>query len=207
MIVTSIKQQKKKDRVNVYLDDKFGFGIDLDNFVILNLRVGQNLNEKEVKEIIKKSEFQKTLDKLLRFAMVRPRSEKEFKDYLCRKKVPEVIWKDLFSKLKSFELSGDKKFAEWWVETRAIFRPKPKRMIEQELRIKGIDKEIVKQVLDETEIDESRLAKDLLIKRASHWKAVEKEKRTQKMIEYLIRKGFDFEIAKSVAKSYNIGHV
>src|SRR3989304_5220176 len=103
-IITSIKQQKNKNRVNVYLDDKFGFGIDLDNFVILGLKVNQELSEKEVEEIVRKAEFQKTLDKLLRFATLRPRSEKEIKDYFKRKKVHESLQPDLFAKLKKLDL-------------------------------------------------------------------------------------------------------
>ena len=58
------------------MDDKFGFGIDLDNFVLLHLKVDQELTDEEVAGIVKKAEFQKTLDKLLRFAMVRPRKRK-----------------------------------------------------------------------------------------------------------------------------------
>ena len=42
-IITAIKSQKKKERVNVYLDDKFGFGIDLENFIKLGLKVEQEL--------------------------------------------------------------------------------------------------------------------------------------------------------------------
>jgi len=66
--VTSIKPQRNGKRVNVYLDGKFGFGIDLENYVTLGLKVEQELSEAEVETIIKKAEFQKTLDKLLKFA-------------------------------------------------------------------------------------------------------------------------------------------
>ena len=62
-VITGIKQQKNKNRVNVYLDDEFGFGIDLDNFVLLHLKVDQELTDAEVEEIVKKAEFQKTWDK------------------------------------------------------------------------------------------------------------------------------------------------
>jgi regulatory protein len=75
--VSDIKPQKNKKRVNIYLDGKFAFGIDLDNLVKLDLKVEQELSDEEVADIIKKAEFQKTLDKLLRFATLRPRSEKE----------------------------------------------------------------------------------------------------------------------------------
>ena len=202
-VITSIKQQKKKDRVNVYLDGKFGFGIDLDNFVVLNLRVDQELSESEIEKIIKKADFQKVLEKLLNFIMFRPRSEKEVRDWLYRKKVAETVHKDLFIKVKQLDLLDDMKFAKWWIETRQLFRPKPKRILEIELRRKGISKEIVREVIDETEVPEGKIALDQLLKRSAYWKRVEKEKLKQKMIEYLVRKGFGFEIAKNAIKDYN----
>lgn len=201
--ITSIKQQKKKDRVNVYLDGKFGFGIDLDNFVILNLRIGQELSETEVEKIIGKADFQKTLEKLLNFMMIRSRSEKEVRDWLYRKKVAETMHKDLFIKVKNLDLLDDTKFAKWWVETRQLFRPKPKRILEMELRKKGISKEIIAEVLSETQVDEGKIASNLLQKRSVYWKRVEKGKLKQKMTEYLVRKGFGFEIAKNAVKDYN----
>lgn len=201
--ITSIKQQKKKDRVNVYLDDKFGFGIDLDNFVLLGLRVGQELDEKQIEEIVKKSEFQKTLEKILRFGMVRPRSEKEFRDWLFRKKISEVMYSDLFSKLKNFELMDDEKFARWWIETRQEFNPKSKRVLEFELTKKGIEKEIIRKVLNQNVIDEAKIAINLLKKKKIHWDNLLSEKKKLKMVEYLVRNGFNFEIAKNVARDYN----
>ena len=202
-VITSIKQQKNKNRVNVYLDEEFGFGIDLDNFVILNLKIGQELSQDEVDKVIKTSEFQKTLDKLFRFAMVRFRSQKEYEDYLKRKKVSEVIWKDLLSKLKDLDFIDDERFAKEWVYSRNNFRPKPKRILEQELSIKGIDRNIIKKVIDETVIDENIIALNLLKSRESYWERIEKVKREQKMIEYLVRKGFSFEVAKNAIKVYN----
>lgn len=203
-IITSIKQQKKKDRVNVYVDDEFKFGIDLDNFVLLGLRVGQNLDSKEIEEIVKKAEFQKVLDKLLKFATLRPRSEKEIRDYLSRKKVSHVIHKDLFSRLKDFGFLNDMEFAEWWVEARNSFRPKSKLVIKGELRGKGIDKDIIDKVLNEIKIDERKIAMDLLIKRENHWENIDKPKRKQKMLQYLVQKGFGFDIAKSAVEGYNM---
>lgn len=202
-IITSFKQQKDKNRVNVFLDGEFSFGIDLDNFVILGLKLNQELSEEEVNEIVKKAEFQKTLDKLLRFAMVRLRSKKEVKDWFRRKKVPEIIHEDLILKLTDFELLDDIKFAKWWVESRQEFSPKSKRVLNNELRIKGIDKNIIDNILSETEIDETKIAKEMLVKRESHWNFIDPKKKRQKMMEYLVRKGFDFSLAQKATKDYN----
>ncbi len=197
-VITSIKQQKKKDRVNVYLDDKFGFGIDLDNFVLLHLKVDQELTEKEVEEIVRKAEFQKTWEKLLRFAMTRPRSSKEVEMWFKKKEVHESIHPDLIKKLKHFDLLDDEKFAKWWVEQRQSFRPKPKRILNQELRIKGISKEIVDEVLGEEVVDEEKMAKEILTKKAYKWQNLEPRVRKQKISTYLAGKGFSWEIIEKV---------
>jgi len=38
-VITSIKAQKNQKRVNIYLDGKFSFGLDLENFMKLQLKV------------------------------------------------------------------------------------------------------------------------------------------------------------------------
>lgn len=193
-IITSIKQQKNKNRVNVYLDDKYGFGIDLDNFVLLHLKVEQELTDAEVTEIVKKAEYQKTLDKLLRFAMVRPRSEKEVTDYFRRKKIHDSMHEPLMEKLSHLELIDDLKFAKWWVDQRQNFKPKTKRILKIELTKKGIVKEIINTILDETPIDESKMARDLLARKAYKWKGIESRSARQKMSQYLAGKGFSWDV-------------
>jgi regulatory protein len=204
--ITRIAQQKDKNRVNIYLDGKFGFGIDLDNFVILKLKIGQELNDVELQEILKAGEFQKTLDKVLRWATVRPRSIKEVKDYFKIKKVPESLWDDLIAKLIDFGLLNDEEFAKWWVESRQEFSPKSKRVLIQELKLKGITSDIISKVLESTDLDEETTAKNFLKKRELHWKAIPKETRQQKMLIFLVGKGFSFDLAQKAVKEYNITH-
>ncbi len=166
----------------------------------LNLKVEQELSEKEVAEIVKKAEFQKTLDKLLRFTTLRPRSEKEINYWLKRKKVHESLQKDLFNKLKRLDLIDDKKFAEWWIGQRIQFKSKSKRELISELRIKGIDKNTIEDVLYEAGIDEVKNAKKLIEKNKYKWKRYDKRTARKKMGEYLARKGFAWEIIKKVVK-------
>lgn len=200
-IVTAVKPQKNQKRVNVYLDGKFGFGIDLENFIKLGLKVEQELTEKEIEEVVKKAEFQKTLDKLLKFATLRPRSEKEVKGWLKRKKVHESLHKDLFNRLKRLDLVNDAEFAKWWVRQRQEFKPRGTRALVSELRQKGIEGEIIEEVLGETKIDEEKVARQLLEKKAYKWKNLSGREVKQKMAEFLARKGFNWEtIDKVVSK-------
>jgi len=199
-IITSIKPQRNGRRVNVYLDGAFGFGIDLDNLVLSGIKINKEFTEEEVEKIIKKAEFQKTWEKLLKFASLRPRSEKEIKDWFRRKKVHESLHKDLFNRLKYLDLIDDHKFAEWWVEQRITFKPKGKRALTMELREKGIKKEVINQVLADSPIDEEKMAKELLAKNAYKWERLPNLKAKQKMSEFLLRKGFSWEIVKKIVR-------
>ena len=189
-VITSIKAQKNQKRVNIYLDGKFSFGLDLENFMKLQLKVNQELTDEEINEIIKKSEFQKCLDKTINFAMARPRSIKEVKDYFRRKEIPESIHEQLFERLKKFSLIDDQKFAKWWVDQRLTFKSKSKKDITFELRQKGIDTNTIKNVLDDSEIDELKIAKELIEKKKYKWERYEDKIKKQKIAQYLAGKGF-----------------
>ncbi|KKP47734.1 MAG: Regulatory protein RecX [Candidatus Woesebacteria bacterium GW2011_GWA1_33_30] len=204
-IITSIKPQKNNKRVNIYLDNEFGFGLDLENFVKFHLKVDQELTDEQITKIVKDAEFQKILDKLLRFAMLRPRSKKEINDYLKRKKVHENIKEELFSRLESFELINDEQFAKWWVEQRQSFSPKSKRVLSSELLIKGIDREIIKNILEETKIDEVKLAKDLIEQKSYKWEKLDDKIKRQKINQYLAGKGFSWEITSNVLELNDYG--
>lgn len=201
-IISAIKPQKNKKRVNIYLDGRFAFGLDLENYLKLGLKIEQELSEEKVKEIVQKAEFQKTLDKLLNFASLRPRSIKEIELWFKRKRVHESIWKSLFNRLKRLNLIDDEKFAKWWVEQRLQFRFKSKRELIQELRLKGINKEIIEQVLSETVVDEIKMAKKLLEKNMYKYKNFDKFTAKRKMREYLARKGFNWETIKRVVDDF-----
>ncbi len=199
-VITAIKPQRNNKRVNIYLDNKFGFGLDLENFLKLGLKVEQELSEEEIENIVKKSEFQKTSDKLLKFASLRPRSKKEITDWLKRKKVHESLDKELFNRLKRLELIDDIKFAQWWVDQRNEFKPRGKRALEAELRIKGIKKEVIESTLSDLKVDEEKIAKELLNKKAYKWKNLPKREAREKKGQFLLRKGFGWEIIEKVLR-------
>lgn len=199
-VITSIKAQKNQKRVNIYLDGKFSFGLDLENFIRLGLKVNQELSQEEINEIIKKGEFQKCLDKIINFAMIRPRSEREIKDYYRRKKTPESIQEELINRLKKLELLNDIKFAQWWVRQRLEFKNKSKKDITFELRQKGIDSNTIKNILDDSQIDEVKIATELITKKLYKWQKYNEKEKKQKISQYLAGKGFGWNVVNDVLK-------
>lgn len=202
-IITSIKAQKNQKRVNVNLDGVFGFGLDLENFMKLQLKVNQELTQAEINEIIKKAELSKSFEKTLRFTMTRPRSLKEIKDYFRRKEIDSSLHQSIIDKLIKLELIDDLKFAEWWVRQRLEFKHKSKKDITFELRQKGIDSNIIKNVLDDSEIDEVKIASELIAKKLYKWQKYEEDIRRQKISQYLAGKGFSWDVIKSVVSDFS----
>ena len=184
--------------MNINLDGSFGFGIDLENLMKLQLKVNQELNEEEIKEIIKKAEFQKSLDKTINFCLVRPRSVKEVTDFFKRKEIDRTLQEEIVKRLEKLELIDDIKFAKWWIEQRLEFRSKSKKDIVQELRTKGVKQEIINQVLQNTEIDEVKIAKELMKKKMYKWKNLEPRLTRQKITQYLAGKGFTWDVINKI---------
>lgn len=199
-LVTSIKPQKNKKRLNIYLDDRFGFGLDLENFVKFGLKVGQEISDEEIGKIVNESEFQKYYEKILKFGALRPRSEKEYRDWLKKHKVHESLHSKLFNRLKHLDFINDKKFALWWIEQRTTFSTKSKRALIQELRSKGVGKNIIDDVLFESEMDEFKVANKLLEKKKYMWEKLGEYEARIKKSQFLARNGFDWETIKKVLK-------
>lgn len=202
-VITEIKPQKNKKRVNIYLDGKFGFGLDLETLVKKSLKVGKVLDQDEIEKIVKEGELQKTYDKILRFAAIRPRSEKEFHLWLKKHKVHESLHRELLGKLKRLNFLDDESFAQWWIEQRQNFRPKSIKILKLELKMKGIDKETISNVLGSVDINELDIARNTLVKYERKWKGLNGFDRKKKIYTILAGKGFDGGLIRNILESYD----
>lgn len=83
---------KNPERVNVYVDGKFAFSLDVAQVVDYKLKVGRELLEEELAELKRASEFGKLYQRALEWVLVRPRSIRETKDYLNKKLFEKKNW-------------------------------------------------------------------------------------------------------------------
>jgi regulatory protein len=199
--ITKIKTQKNKKRVNIYLDGKFGFGLDADNFLKAGLKIGQKLSEEEVESLIFENEFQKLLDKAYRVLSLRPRSEKEIQDYLAKKGATSGVSRKIIKKLKKLDYLNDQEFSHWWIGQRSTFRPRGKMALRLELRQKGIKKEIVDKAVEK--VDELSLARKATQKKLKAYQKLTPQELRNKLSAYLARRGFSWSTIKSIIDQYS----
>mgnify|MGYP000019106448 CR=1 FL=1 len=147
-----------------------------------------------------KSDIQFLLNKALFFLKFRSRTEKEVFNYLL-KKIKNTSYstddiKKVIEKLKEMDLLNDKKFIEEYVAFRSKNNPKSKKVLILELRKKGVDESLIDEYFSHNQINEEELAFLLLKKRWSRWLDLDEKKRLKKAFDFLVRRGFDFEVAK-----------
>jgi regulatory protein len=188
--ITAIEpQQKNPERVNIYLDGEFAFG--LTSIVAAWLKVGQDLGEEKIASLKAEDEREVTYQKALHFLSYRPRSSAEVRQNLQKRALSESLVEETVDRLQKAGLVNDEAFARAWVENRNIFRPSGKPALRMELRRKGLSDELVQSVLD-TQVDEESLALGAARKYARRLAGLEWPEFRQKLGGFLTRRGFSY---------------
>jgi regulatory protein len=194
--ITALKAQKKNpDRVNVYLDGRFGFGLPA--IVAASLKLGQVLSAVELEAIKEEGSIEEAYNRALNYLSYRPRSRAEVAAYLQRRGAPESQSAAVLSRLERIGLIDDEAFAQFWVENRERFRPRGLRALRYELRSKGVSDRAIEQAL--AGVDASTSAYEAASKKARQLRHTDQQTFYRKLVGYLARRGFDYEVAREVA--------
>ncbi len=213
--ITSVEPQKNNPhRFNIFLDGQFAFGADEDLVVERRLVLGKEINPGDMEKILSEAEVGKLVEKVYGLLNVRYRSEKEIRDYMRnlsfkrkikdKDELSEVVIEALIEKLKKRDLINDLRFAKEWVQARRKSKQKGINALKSELFQKGINREIVDEVLSAENSDasaEETLAKDALEKKIRIWKNLPEMEFKQKALSFLMRKGFNYDLAKQVVEN------
>jgi regulatory protein len=202
--ITDIEVQKRSpNRVNIYLDGEFGFG--LARIVAAWLRVGQELSEEKIERLQLEDTRERAFQQAMLFLSYRARSESEIRQNLRKHEIPEAVIEQTLERLKQDGLANDQQFARTWVENRSAFRPRSRRMMAMELRQKGLAEEAVSSAIQN--VDDEALAYQAAQKRVSRLKGLEWSEFRKKLNDFLARRGFSYSvIAPVVTRIWNEAH-
>ena len=86
MKITDISlQARDKNRVNVSIDGKYRFSLDVFQVGELGIKIGREYTEEEISKLEDDSQFGKLYARSIEYCLMRPRAIKEVRDYLRRK--------------------------------------------------------------------------------------------------------------------------
>ncbi len=214
LVITQITSGvRDPNRVNVYVNGKFSLSLDIKQVVDLQIKVGKVLSEAELQELHSASEFGKLYQRALEWALMRPRSVWETRDYLKRrqlkrlqlnrkrgheelKPLPEIQNSAIDSVIERLTSRGyvdDYKFAEFYIENRFVKKGVSRRRLEMELHKKHVPDNIVSEVLANSTRDEDEELAKMIAKKRNKYD-------TPKLIRYLVGQGFDYQTVKDAVE-------
>lgn len=209
--ITSVEPQKKNPkRFNIFLDGVFAFGADEDLVVDFRLIPGKVIDPQDLDKLVFEAEVGKLMERMYAWFGVRGRSEKETRDYLRnlsfkrklkdKEEISELVVERLLEKLKQKGMINDLEFVKAWVESKS--KKKGLNVIKAELFKKGINREMIEEILNQESgiKNQGETAESVLEKRLDRWKGLPLMERKRKAYEFLMRRGFEYEIVKVVVE-------
>ncbi|MBN1664631.1 MAG: regulatory protein RecX [Deltaproteobacteria bacterium] len=139
----------------------------------------------------------KALNKAYRFLALRARSEKELRDKLREKGIPEQVIHQVIEKLAELQYLDDGAFAGQWARNLAVNRLYGNRRIEISLREKGILPGAIDRAIEEArlELSEKAAVEKLIQKKIGRRKSTETDIREKhRLYQWLVGRGFPADV-------------
>lgn len=197
--VTAIKPQvRDPERVNVFIDEQFAFGMGSQVSLDMGLRVGENVDAARIAALRAADDIGKATNAALNLLAMRPRSIREIRDRLRQKDYAPAAIDAAIEKLEGWNYVDDADFARFWVENRVTHRPRGRRLLAQELWQKGIDRETATEAIEESDLDEHQAALDIARSKMRSYAGLERAVVYRRLGGLLGRRGFGYDVVKPV---------
>jgi regulatory protein len=130
----------------------------------------------------------------------RPRSEAEMRGRLKLKRYDESTIDAVIESLKKVAEIDDVKFADFWIESRMHVNPAGDLILRRELKEKGVPWPIIEAALQKKaqNYDEYAVALHMGVERFKNLVKLDRRKAMKRLYDYLLRRGFDYDIVKRV---------
>lgn len=193
-------QVRDPERVSVFIDGEFAFGLPAIEAMRRGLMSGVELSESDIQELLALDEIERATQGAITFVSYRPRSEREVRDRLRKRDFSQPAIDAAIERMRGWGYLDDQAFAQWWVENRAEHRPRGKRLLAGELRSKGVSPDVVGEVLEETELDEYGAALELARKRLGSLSSLDHQTQERRLAAFLGRRGYGWDVIRPVLK-------
>jgi len=198
MIITRIEYQKNINRVNIYIDSKFAFGLTDEIRYKYGLKVNDEIEQEFIDDILEAEELNKVIYNALNLLSYRQRSEKEVYDALKRKGFDVANIEKAIEYLKGYKYLDDNAFATSFINDKKHLNKLGSTRIKYELIKKGVSKEIIETILDIDSAEEYEIALELASKKINSYKGQDRNAIYRKLGGFLQRKGYPYDIVSKV---------
>lgn len=201
MIITKIEYQKNINRVNIYIDNKFAFGLTDEIRFKYGLRVNEIIEQVFIDDVLKAEELNKVIFNALNLLSYRQRSEKEIVDALRKKGFDETSIDKTILYLYENKYLDDNAFATSFINDKKNLNKLGSTRIKYELLKKGVSKEVIENTLEIDLDEEYEIALELATKKLNSYKDQDKNSIYRKLGGFLQRKGYPYDVVSKVLRN------
>lgn len=198
LTITHIQRQPRRKRLAVHLSDGEAVSLTPDTAARFRLGAGQTITRDRLQAITGAQAREDALAAAFRLVAFRPRSEKEMRQALARRSVPPALRDETIARLRELGLLDDAAFAAGFVESRDRTSPRSRRLLAQELRQKGVPREIAAGA--PAAVDDADAAYRAAKRRARSLSALPYPDFQRRLGDFLLRRGFSYETARATVR-------
>ena len=174
-------------------------------YLRMNLYEKQEITDEEIKKIREEINVKYAKQRAIRMLAARDRTEYEVKTRLIRLGFDDISAESAVLQLKAMGYINDMLFARKYISDRLKLKPKSKKALAYELEKKGIEADIIADVMDEFEVDEFLIAYRLAKRKYGKYDATD-PKIQRRIASFLSHKGFSYDIIKSTLEQIIEAH-
>ena len=201
MKITDFEVQKNnEEKMNIYVDNEYKFSMTLDAFLNFKIVKGMEITQELIDEIKKADSPKLAYLQILTTLKYGMKTEKEMIDKLKSKGFQEDAITEAINKAKEYNYINDDYYIECYIRSKAIPSKWGEQKIISNLYLKGIDINVIKEKLKEFISDDSNYqnAYELARKKIKTIKDNDKNKIRQKLNQYLLGRGYRYDIISRV---------
>lgn len=199
--VTAIKRRPQGPAVLTTSDGETRI-VHAEALELAGIREGDILDRKAQKQLDLDGYRQSARKAALRALSRRPRSEKEIREHLRQKRLPETVVEEEVERLKGAGLLDDEAFAQAWVGDRQERSPRGQRLLRNELLRRGVRAEVANGAV--SSVDDGTAALAVARGRAHRLEGLDFRQFGQRLAGFLERRGFGYaEVEAAVRTVWN----
>lgn len=193
MIITQIVQNKRfKNYYDIYIDEEYQFFVTYTELKFLKLQENNNITSQSLELIYREYVYKRARNRAFRLLQRKDMTKKEIIQKLKSSGYNDYIINNVMEFLEEYNYINDKEYAVKYISYNKM--RKSMKQISIELMKKGINKELAKELLENTSICEEEIAYNLLSKKYRNLDSID-NKIKNRMLGYIMRKGYSYNIA------------
>lgn len=201
-----LTQKGNPDRVSLFLDGKFRFGVFREVAYHHGMKKGMDVTTEQLEALWRDEQVLKARDLAIGYLGMKARTAKQIGDYLAGKEFEEKVVAMTVEWLVERRYLDDELYAKAWVESRMRSKPRGRAMLRWELQQKGVGSAEISRALESLDSDaQLDAAMRALEKKIGRKQLAFTADETRKLAAHLARRGFSSDVVYESIRRFRAG--